>query len=120
MQAGPFFGRKREREGDLWARVGIFGHSQALRPVLGEPHGGAPPYSLKVNRSPPGASLAHLFSLPSFVASCMLSALDKQLLDWNKKDVSCFSPHRCSLKVNISCLCSRFVLASDPLIPSRK
>ena len=75
-------------------RVGIFGYSRALRPVLGEPHGGAPPYLSAVHRAPPppephGPSL---LCLPLW-ASCMLSALDKQLLDWNKKDVSSVFHH---------------------------
>ena len=51
MQAGPFLG-ERGRGGDLWARVGMFGYSRALRPVMGEHHGGAPPSLPAVPRAP--------------------------------------------------------------------
>lgn len=65
MQAGPFLEKEGERGGSR-ARVGIFGYSQALRPVLGEPHGGANLHTSLLSTEPPGASWP-ISSLPSFV-----------------------------------------------------
>ena len=113
MQAGPFLGeRGRERGicGRGWAYLGIAGHSGLFWRSTMVEHLHPSLLSTEPPVEPPSPSL---LCLPLW-ASCMLSTLDKQLLDWNKKDVSCFSPHGCSLKMNISCLCSRFVLASGP------
>lgn len=95
-----------------WAYLGIARHS-------GCSPGGAPWWSTSIplccQPSPPGASLAHLFFAFLCGPHAYCQRWTSSCLTGIKGCLLCFSPHRCSLKVNISCLCSDLFWQVDPI-----